>query len=183
MEKFPRIDNFDLSGLTIIGSSILKTNDTLLIRSWLTEAKVAGNLRIVYKGTQNGFARAELVEKVKGLSPLVIVIESTDGLRVGGYRDQPWKSSGWIKSKDCFVFDLEKKAKFQVVSDQEAEYAVSDEPSYLIKFGCDGAIAISNNCNKDAESYLNSGSSTYIGLTERHRKFKVQEIEIFYVVK
>ena len=63
---------------------------------------------LIFRGTKDGELSSDFHNKVDGKDKTITIIETTKGLKFGGYIDKKWdNSSWWIKDdENCFILSL-----------------------------------------------------------------------------
>lgn len=187
--------------------TILGLNDALLIPidscilkeegyerdlcTFLAEDDLNGNLKLLYRGSRDGFDASQFHMKCDNGGPTVTVVKSTEGGFVfGGYFDKSWSSiGGHASSSDAFLFSLKSQcgigATKMRIKNGNAAYAVYNHSQKGPVFGQDLIIGKKLNKLNDGISsiglkyVLPPGLDNYF-LTGR-RTFSVAEIEVFRV--
>jgi len=154
--------------------------------SWLNE-QLPGNYKmggLLFDTSKDGDAASTFHARCDSEGPTVTIVETTLGVVFGGFTDQSWASGSgsWGSDSDAFVFRLRpSKMKFQVSS---ASYAIYKHSSYGPSFG-NVAFRIYNNCQDNAQSYVNSGSYYSIGsyaLNDGEYDFRVKNYAVVQAV-
>ena len=83
---------FKKTKIARIDSRILTkaADEQYVVKELVNEKK----LRLVYRGSEDGFGAADFHRKCDNKGATISVIETTDGEIVGGYASVPWKSEG-----------------------------------------------------------------------------------------
>lgn len=142
---------------------------------------------VCFKASVHGDKPKIFRQQCHGLSPLLMLVETTDGYRFGGYTTQAFLIGENRPQEDeyAFIFSFDTKKKYKVIKPGKA---VSDYDGMFPMFG-EGDIYISDNCLQD------STSSTYFPISYEEdrnapmdyvlnggvRQFKVKELEIIVV--
>jgi hypothetical protein len=155
------------------------------------------NVRLLYRGTRDGFTVANCHPLVTGHSNLVVLVESTGGWIFGGYAHCKWPEShhGWSgdPSQKSFLFTLKNPhnippRRFAVESTRK-ENVLFFYNKYLVWMGLDGAIALMLNCNANSTSnnrgfqpggtFVNDSGHEAKTLFTGSETYTVKEVEIF----
>ena len=139
-------------------------------------------LKLLYKATIDT-DRAEIFHKKcdKAKTSLVL-IETTNGLRFGGYTSQTWKGDGVDKKDDnAFIFSLDKLQIYNIISGQPA---IGCYPKYGPVFlGCQ--IKINDNFFvKGGTTYrknVNYAVNSDFELNDGIKFFGIKDLEVFEV--
>ena len=173
-----------------IESDIFHSKDEVsLITKFITsEYKIS--YKLLYKGSQNNFDAVKFHINYDEYVPTLILIETFDNFRFGGFSDKIWKGNNVYKeSKNCFLFSLNFKEKFNI-KESDKMFAIYCKQDEFFGFGKD--VRIINQCNKyknvcnfpvnyegtKNNNLINKGINPLIG---NYKNFGVKEIEVFLV--
>ena len=144
---------------------------------------------LCYKATKDGDKAASFRNNCGGLSPLLMIIETDDGHRFGGYTNIAFTNDednfGAKVDEGAFLFSLDTKKKYKVI---KPEKAVSNLKGQFPMFG-NNDIFIHDNFFTDNQSIVDYPSAyeedpnapgTYV-LSGGVKKFKIKELEIMTV--
>jgi hypothetical protein len=103
-----------------IKSNIIKQAEQLnLIQKWLGASGKRVTYKLLYKGTRDKFLSQTFHEKVDSHEHTLILAKNAQKNTYGGYADQTWNITGGYKpSQNSFIFDMSKKKKYPVNSNQ-----------------------------------------------------------------
>ena len=143
--------------------------------------------KLIFRATQDGELSSDLHNKVDGKDKTITIIETTKGLKFGGYIDKRWDNySKWIKSdENCFVFSLSLRKIYNPIKGKN-KYMFSNDcgPNFTV-FGL-GAnlfeISSLNTCTSDIANKSFSGFTADYELTGGDDEFQIKELEIFQVI-
>ena len=187
-EKIPSSrEKYNLIG---IESDIFHSKDEVsLITKFITsEYKIS--YKLLYKGSQNNFDAVKFHINYDEYVPTLILIETFDNFRFGGFSDKIWKGNNVYKeSKNCFLFSLNFKEKFNI-KESDKMFAIYCKQDEFFGFGKD--VRIINQCNKyknvcnfpvnyegtKNNNLISKGINPLIG---NYKNFGVKEIEVFLV--
>jgi hypothetical protein len=158
------------------------------------------NVRLLYRGSRDGFSAADHDPRVKGHSNLLTLVETTEGWTFGSYTHCKWPDSGWAMDPTAksFLFTLTNPHKipprrFEMTSDQQKHTSyLWVGRQYMVWIGFQGAIALSSDCNQNSESHCRGFAASNTMLTFENdsgvdgktlftgsETFTVKELEIF----
>lgn len=165
-------------------SSILKTPEELEMLSKKINKYNSANpsVKLLYKASKDGDQSSVFHSKCDNKGPTLILIESIDGRRFGGYTTQSWAGNKVEKEDEsAFVFSLDKKMVYDV---EEGCAAIGCYPKFGPVFmGCQ--IKIYNNAfQKPGTTYeagVNYNTREDYELTGGKREFYIQEIEVYEI--
>ena len=157
-------------------------------------------MRLLYRGSRDGFTAATFHSKCDGKSNTVCVIEDSDGNVFGGFADRPWHCSFkkntryFVRSTSSCLFSLRlasvegrtEAARFDLLP-AGSLFGLAHHYRALCIFG-DKALCIYDQCNDNEESstclrrtYSHNGCGAH-ALTGGKENFRVKEVEVYEVV-
>jgi hypothetical protein len=171
-----------------IKSDIVHTIDELLyISRWLSSEKVT-KLDLLFKGPFYNFEAIQYHSRYDNIVPCLILIETVEGGRFGGFTNQTWKGENeYKKDNTAFLFSLDFLEKYPI-DPNCCRQAILAKTQYFFAFG-KGDLIIYDHCNKyfcKSEfpvSYkcLNNNVNPKFRLTRYKEQFIVKDIEVFLV--
>lgn len=161
----------DLSELTLLSNFIYE--------------KTPISYYICYKSSLHGGSAEQMRKNCNGLSPLVFLIETTDGYRFGGYTTIPFNEQGgkgYREDSESFIFSFDTKKKYEIEQTSKAILDIKggfpgfgEKDIFIGKDFLDGAnsvtmfpVSYEKDKDKDRDYILNGGAN----------KFKIKEIEV-----
>jgi hypothetical protein len=146
-------------------------------------------LKLLYRGSRDGFAAADFHRLCDGKGPTLTVVQTPQGCVFGGYASASWTSASgiWVSAPGCFLFTLRNSRKLspQTFALTELQYAMYCDAEYGPFFGrgFDLSLATEANANSKSHSALGSSYALPAGFT-RHLlagagNFPVFEWEVF----
>ena len=171
-----------------IKSDIVHTlNELFYISRWLSSEKVT-KLDLLFKGPNSNFDATSFHLGFDNIVPCLILIETTNGIRFGGFTNRTWKGENEYKSDNtAFLFSLNFLEKYPI-NQHCAGTAILAKTQYLCAFG-KGDLVIFDHCNKCycksdfPNSYMcqNIQGNPKLRLTNYNRDFIVKDYEVFLV--
>ena len=163
--------------------------DKELLLSWISEAynNAMFNLKLLWKGSIDGFAAGMFHGKCNDQGPTVTVVLATTNYVFGGFTKQSWKGNDvYVHDPEAFIFSLNHKTKH---NKQKNNNSIHTHPNYGPTFGGGQDIYICDKCNANNNNYSNS-NSTYELPSDTDGKvyfagapnFTVKEIEVYAVI-
>jgi hypothetical protein len=155
------------------------------------------NVRLLFRGTRDGFTVANCHPLVKGHSNLVIVVESTGGWIFGGYAHCKWpeNNNAWSgdPSQKSFLFTLKNPHNIPprrfAMDSAKKDYVLYCYNTYLVWIGYNGAIGLMPGCNANSTShnrgfqpdltFVNDSGHDGTTLFTGSETYSVKEVEIF----
>ena len=159
----------DNSELELIANRINKNNKTI-------------KLDLIYKATTDSDKAEAFHYQCNSARSSIVLIETVNGKRFGGYTSQSWEGDG-IEKKDpnAFVFSLDKMETYKVLPNKAA---IGCYPDY-------GAVFLGCQIKINDEAFKNGGTTftkgvTYLTkedfeLSGGEREFDIKEIEVYKV--
>jgi len=173
-----------------IESDIFQSKNEVLLVTKFISLEYKMSFQLLYKGSLNNFDAVNFHRYYDEYVPTLILIETFDNFRFGGFSDKIWKGNNVYKeSKNSFLFSLNFKEKYKI-KENDKMFAIYCKQDEFFGFGKD--VRILNNCNK-YKSYcnfpvnyegtknnllINKGINPLIG---NAKTFGVKEIEVFLV--
>ena len=171
-----------------IKSDIVHTlNELFYISRWLSSEKVT-KLDLLFKGPNSNFDATSFHLGFDNIVPCLILIETTNGIRFGGFTNRTWKGENEYKNDNtAFLFSLNFLEKYPI-NQHCAGTAILAKTQYLCAFG-KGDLVIFDHCNKCycksdfPNSYMcqNIQGNPKLRLTNYNRDFIVKDYEVFLV--
>ena len=171
-----------------IKSDIVHTlNELFYISRWLSSEKVT-KLDLLFKGPNSNFDATSFHLGFDNIVPCLILIETTNGIRFGGFTNRTWKGENEYKNDNtAFLFSLKFLEKYPI-NQHCAGTAILAKTQYLCAFG-KGDLVIFDHCNKCycksdfPNSYMcqNIQGNPKLRLTNYNRDFIVKDYEVFLV--
>ena len=166
------------------------------ILDW-TECK---NLKLLYRGSKDGFTKNIFHEKCNNKGPTVTLIQNKRGDIFGGFTSISWSNKEEeILDKDSFIFSLSniynsKPIKFNIEGKgANIHHSSTEGPNFGFKYQIFDfeqkydMVLLSNSGYSQFPIYfkddLGKGNSIFTGTLDLTKKFEIKEIEIFNVFK
>lgn len=142
--------------------------------------------KLIFRGTKDGKLPSEFHNKVDGIDKTITIIETTKGLKFGGYIDKKWISNDqWITDDDnCFVFSLSLNKYYNpIIGSDKYQFNSGCGPNFSV-FGLKGNLFNESSLNiqrkDDAIKYFSGFINDY-ELTGGEKNFQVKELEVFQI--
>ena len=171
-----------------IKSDIVHTvNEVLFISRCLSREK-ATKLDLRFKGPYNDFDATRYHSEYDNVVPCLILIETVEGGRFGGFTNNTWKGENEYKRDEtAFLFSLDFLEKYPI-RPECVRNAILAKTQYFFQFGL-GDLIIYSHCNKYIcksdfpKSYMcqNPNCNPKNRLTRYRESFVVRDLEIFLV--
>jgi len=174
-------------------------NDFKLVHNWAIEAlktsktsklKKVG-FKLIYRGSRDGFDAQAFHSYCDNQGPTVVVCKAeSSGFIFGGFTSQNWsRRNAFFQDKTAFLFSVTHKTKHPAF---DSDHAIFCNGRTGPIFGKGNDLFIAGDADKNEESFSKLGVSyktnsekaddlnAYLAGTA---KFKLQEIEVFRVIK
>ena len=144
-----QLDLLMVNGQGGIGSKITpKFAHAYLLHDWLREDGSDGNFHLLYRSSRDGVSAEKFHSKCDNKGCTLSVIETTDGLIVGGYSNKSWKSTNghFVAANKAFLFALSgngitSPCKMKLKNPND-DYAVYHNAHLGPVFGCDNDMTV-----------------------------------------
>lgn len=156
-----------------------------LLQEWIPGATNHFKCKLLFRATRDGFKASMFHEKCESQQPLLVIAESSTGVRFGGITSINWSDSGYKNVKDAFLFSLTTKEKLALKDPSKAIFANKDcgpnfghYPDLVL---LDQKNSGDTNKAQVGTSYetLKNGRTSFTGTPE----FKLDELEVYTVLK
>ena len=160
----------DMNELEMITKKINKENKRIIIN-------------LLYKASADSDSAAVFHEKCDGANNTIVLVETTDGKRFGGYTTKSWRGNCIEKADtDAFIFSFDKMKTYDNIPGDDA---IGCYPKFgPIFLGCQ--IKIFDNAftrgGTTFEKELNFNTEEDYELTGGNRTFDVKDIEVYEVI-
>ena len=180
-----------ISDINNINSEIINKQEELdFIENRLKQMEQFKNknlsYNLIFRGTKDGELPSDFHKKVDGKDKTITIIETTKGLKFGGYIDRKWDSlDRWIKDdENCFIFSLSLMKAYNPIKDKiKYQFSSICGPNFAV-FGLEDNLFKKSSLNikikSNANSYFYGFTSDY-ELTGGEREFQVKELEVFQI--
>jgi hypothetical protein len=158
-----------------------KSNELNLIKSWINstlDTSASIELQLIYKKSSHGDTINDFHWYCGGKGRTVTIIETKEGLKFGGFKNDSWDRKGWKQNKKDFVFSLTRKTKYSHNTDGCSTCSNDDcvlfgnSPSGDICFNKTMNIGYNGNCSFQTNQDLNM----------KKGYFDAKEIEVYRAI-
>lgn len=165
----------------LLDSDILNETDKKLLLKWLPSIPIQTTLLLNSKNFKNDKSFNQIINNtLLDKSHTLVVIQTKDGFKFGGYSTQKWEKDKRIYDSNAFVFSLDKGKKYNIIKPENSYYLCGS----WWGFGADeNTIVLVDNCFSSDNYVCNK---TYdikekFELNGGKRNFSVKSLEIFHV--
>ena len=194
-DNYNNICNYNFKGKSLedlINSSIIKSiNELYLIVTSLTNYNKFDvdlpTFQGIFQSALDGDSAQKFHKFCDGEANIIVIIESKDGRRFGGYTKIGFSSDGDIKKDDfAFLFSLDKMKIYKVRKKSKAIYCNSNYgPCFGDKDNKD--LQISDNYLSQ-NSYVGRANGSFLNMSQDYelnqgnKEFQVEKLEIFKII-
>jgi len=170
------------------GSALLQSReDKDQLLAWLEEARGNGNVKklgLLFRASRDGFGSQSFHRQCDAQGPTVVVFQTRDGKRGGGYANISWHSRNqWAEDSEgkSFLFSLDHRTKHNF--QRKPTFAIRENPSTGPTFGGGHDLCISSNCNINSDSYClpHCFAIPHAAHLGGSQKFQVADYEVWKV--
>ena len=175
-------ENYQLKRIKI-QSSIIKKNETnkLSLKKWINPKKYI-RTELLYKLSRDGDSINEFHKRCDNKSPTLILIESIDGNKFGGYTKSTWDGDIGKNDGESFLFSLSKNMKYEKKYNPTNNRDIVCGTSYGPYFGLNDLIF------KNTMKYCKSYKGTQFSFLDdksfsnnKNNTIEVKEVEVFQI--
>ena len=160
-------------------SNIIKIEEEELISSWF-EKKPVKMIQLL-DSKKDGDSTSTFESKCAKKCPIIVIVKTTNGFRFGGFTTKIWTNGSYTKDSKCFLFSLDRKEKYKITTDDNANYLSSNSSFF---FGS-AALRLYNNCTSNQSNYVDYNSFTTVpqnyGMNGGEQYFTVSSYEVYQI--
>lgn len=176
--KFPE---FEMDGLSKNSIVVKNDEEEAIIGDMISILKIK-KYRLLYKATRDGDSANKFHSICDNYNNLIVLIETREGLRFGGFTSSKFKGSAHMKrDNNAFLFSLDLKKVYKIIPEEYAIYCYPNSGPSFSK----GSLYVPDNF---FEKYGKTGAKggpyqfeTDYELNNGKKQFIVKELEIFQV--
>ena len=169
---------------------ITKAQDFALIKKWLRSSGYNAQLRLLYRGSRDGFNANIFHTKCDEYGATLTFAKAASGKVFGGFSDQSWQAINDYKtSSDCWLFSMNHKEIYPVKNNNNQAIAAYSTYGPTFGGGHDLYLNLSSNgtgCYSNLGHSYQDGST--LNLAEKQCRlagsyqFSIEEIEVYAVL-
>lgn len=129
--------------LNMIESKLLDDNTLEILSKWTNKKLKYENIRLIYKGTKDGFKQDVIYKKCNNQGPTFSLIKSNHNKLFGAFADKPLNGNcDFTKDDKAFIYSISEKTKFEIVENINAFWGFNGDNGgkILYWFGACGNI-------------------------------------------
>lgn len=161
---------------------IQKEKEFELIKYWINstlDSKQKIELKLIYKKSRDGDYISDFHWKCDNKGKTVIIIETKDGLKFGGFKNDSWDCNGWKRNNKDFVFSLNNLTKYNHNNNGDSTYGTKDN----VCFGnssAGGDICFKYSMNIGYNGNCSFGTNQMLNMKKGY--FEALEVEVYKAV-
>ena len=170
-----------------LNTDIIRSMDEFFFITNMIDPNSTIEFMVCYKASEEGDDPAKFREGCGGMGPILLLVETVEGYRFGGYTVMDFMDdiNDYKEDDEAFLFSFDSKKKYKV---QKPGEAVGDFDGEFPRFG-NGDIKLSKGCLSNKESYTEfpqsyeediNAPSSYM-LNGGIKNFRVKEIEAIVI--
>ena len=169
-----------------IDSNIINNNRDykLSLKTWINPNQII-KTELLYRLTRDGELISTFHKKCDNISPTLVIVESFDGYKFGGYTTCTWDKKGSGKNDDkTFLFSLNKNQKFDKKYNQYSNRDIYSGSSwngpyfgYYDLYFCN-SMKICYSFKSSQYSFLNDKDLA----NNKENSFEVKEVEVYKLI-
>ena len=176
-----KFNEFEIDGLSKYSIIIKNDEEESIIGDMISVLKLK-KYRLLYKATRDGDSANKFHSMCDNYNNLIILIETTEGLRFGGFTSSKFKGSAHMKKdNNAFLFSLDLKKVYKIIPEEYAIYCYPNSGPSFSK----GSLYVPDNFFKKFGKIGSKGGpyqfETDYELNNGKKQFIVKELEIFQV--
>lgn len=177
--------------LSMIESKLLDDQALEYLSKWTNRRLKIENIRLIYKGSKDGFKQHIISQKCNNQGPTFSLIKSNYNRIFGAYADKPLNNiCDFTKDEKAFVYSITDKQKFEILENLNAFWGFNGDNGgkILYWFGACGNIGIREDCDlADINeaiflSYKSPNISKPNSYLAGAEKYRVLELEIYKIL-
>lgn len=170
-------------------SSIIQTKNDFDYISRFIGSRSPISLTLLYKATVHGDSKSIFEKMVGGATPTLVLIQTKEGGRFGGYTNEDWKPVSKFlkffgkkfgkKDKSAFMFNLDTYKKFAVKNNNNA---IAPDYTNVLIFGDNDLTIVDKFFRNESKcQFPKSYQGNNLELTSGRKSFRIREIEVFKI--
>ncbi len=192
----PRALFSTLTRLSIVHVTVTNDSKVLTDSEYQTLRRFVGEdqwkeleLKLLYRGSRDGFAAADFHRLCDGKGPTLTIVQTPQGWVFGGYASSSWNSTtgGFVSALDSFLFTLRNSRNLppQKFTLKEPASPMYCHANYGPTFGAGRDLCVASQANANSQSYSDLGTSyaRSAGCTSDlfagAKYFTVAEVEVY----
>ena len=154
-----------------------RENDLKLIAKWI-DSSLKINFQLIYRKSTHGDTPNDFHWYCDNKGKTVTIIETKDGMRFGGFKNDSWDTKGWKKNTKDFVFSLNRKVKYSHCGEGDSTFGNID---YGPNFGNSSPGEISFYKSLNIGRNINDKYNTNGELNMKKDYFEAVEVDVYKV--
>ena len=184
INKFGEIINIK-SCIFNLNSLIIKNNYEYnkLIKTWIEPNKMI-KAELLFRLTRDGESISKFHELCDNKGPTLTLFCTKDDNIGGLFTPLSWDNKSSQKNdKETFIFDLNKKEKYNKANNNQSIYCDSNYGPYTCNFGFESSMKTIKHGGDYMNITFEKGSRIFSNDSKETKYFKIKEVEIFKIIK
>ena len=170
--------------------SLIVNNQSFIsyLNQWIIQREGNFKTKLLFRKSVNGNSYNEFHRLCDNQGKTIVLIQTKDGLIIGGYTSKDWNTSGdWYVDNNSFLFSLTKGRIFPAIKNCEVIRGSKELGPWFAYIGFrDGG---KNDLTQGIFYYVSKGSECYENYNEiipnngKNTYFDVNEVEIYKIIK
>ena len=136
-----------------------KSKELGLLYNFISQYKFPFSTKLIFSSEKEDDKASSFHKKCDNIAPTLILIETKEGFRYGGFTTQIWESteqSIFKKDKNAFIFSLDTEKKYEITDEEKSIQCSMFWGPY---FGEGGAICVPDNFLQEKNAFYQWPSS------------------------
>ena len=140
------------------------------------------NMKLLYKASRDGRTKEDFYNHCKDKYPTITLIKTKKMNRFGGYFSERWnQNEGFVNDKEAYVFNLDKRKKYDVIKPSLAVYIEDGFPNFGGRDIVIGKKLINGNSYSDFPNNYGKGNEEKRELTNFENNFEIEDLEVYLI--
>ena len=151
--------NLFLDSSIINSTEPQKSKELGLLYNFISQYKFPFSTKLIFSSEKEDDKASSFHKKCDNIAPTLILIETKEGFRYGGFTTQIWESteqSIFKKDKNAFIFSLDTEKKYEITDEEKSIQCSMFWGPY---FGEGGAICVPDNFLQEKNAFYQWPSS------------------------
>ena len=164
-----------------------KSKELGLLLNFISPYKTPLSTKLIFSSEKEDDKASSFHKKCDNIAPTLILIETKEGFRYGGFTTQTWESteqSIFKKDKNAFIFSLDTEKKYEITDEEKSIQCSMFWGPY---FGEGGAICVPDNFLQEKNAFYQWPSSYDIPEKDeltfgQEHNINISKYEVFEII-
>ena len=156
-----------------------RKNDLNLISKWIDQSQKI-EFKLIFKKSIHGDTTNDFHCYCDNKGKTVTIIETKDGYRFGGFKNDSWDTKGWKKNTNDFVFSLNRKFKYKHCGEGDSTYGHIDFGPNFGNSSNPGEITFYKSLNMGRNVNDKYGTNGELNMHKDY--FETVEVDVYKVI-